>query len=78
MVSVGDHWPGMGTTRSRSSGRCKRKRRGATTLHMSVCTYISKLTVVSWRAGSAAFGLVTAQSPGVLALACSVLLLQES
>ena len=39
-------------------------------LHMSVHTCIlkvSKLTVAAWRAGSAAFGLVTAQSPGVLA-----------
>jgi hypothetical protein len=42
-------------------------------LHMSVHTCIlkvSKLTVAAWRAGSAAFGLVTAQSPGVLAGCC--------
>lgn len=43
---------------------------------MSVPTYIhtygtsSRLTVVAWRAGSAAFGLVTAPCPGVLAGCC--------
>jgi len=48
-------------------------------LHMSVHTCIlkvSKLTVAAWRAGSAAFGLVTAQSPGVLA--CGLLLRERA
>jgi hypothetical protein len=48
-----------------ASGRCKR--RGATTLHVSVCTYIHIQADGHGLAGRAAFGLVTAQSPGVLA-----------
>jgi hypothetical protein len=36
-------------------------------LQIHTYLYRSKLRVVAWRAGSAAFGLVTAQRPGVLA-----------
>ena len=64
-VAIGRPWARLARV---ASGRCKR--RGATTLHVSVCTYIHIQADGHGLAGRAAFGLVTAQSPGVLAGCC--------